>query len=134
MWRGLLPKAADMAAILGTCMDYTPFLEHFSAEAVAADTSVSSVAVTATGLQDFEVGKPASLLASLADLTGGQIYMNTDADVEKAIREAVEARKARYRLTFAAPVRNARYHRMRVLCTRAGAYIVGPRGYFAVAR
>jgi len=129
-----LPKAADMAAILGTCMDYTPFLEHFSAEAVAADTSVSSVAVTATGLQDFEVGKPASLLASLADLTGGQIYMNTDADVEKAIREAVEARKARYRLTFAAPVRNARYHRMRVLCTRAGAYIVGPRGYFAVAR
>jgi hypothetical protein len=87
-----------------------------------------------TGLQDFEVGKPASLLASLADLTGGQIYMNTDADVEKVIREAVEARKARYRLTFAAPVRNARYHRMRVLCTRAGAYIVGPRGYFAVAR
>jgi hypothetical protein len=87
-----------------------------------------------TGLQDFEVGKSANSLARLADLTGGQIYMNTDADVEKAMREAVQARKARYRLTFAAPVRDGKYHRLRVLCTRAGARITGPRGYFAVAR
>jgi VWFA-related protein len=129
-----LPKAADMAAIMGSCMDYTPFLEHFSAEAVSADTTVSSVAVTATGLQDFEVGKRANSLARLAELTGGEIYMNTDADVEKAIRKAVEARKARYRLTFAAPVRDGKYHELRVLCTRPGAHVAGPHGYFAVAR
>lgn len=115
-------------------MDYTPFLEHFSAEAVASDTTVSSVAVTATGLQDFDPGKPANSLARLADLTGGQIYLNTDADVGKAIRNAVEAAKARYRLTFAASVGDGKYHKLQALCTRAGAHVVGPRGYFAVAR
>lgn len=54
--------------------------------------TVSSVALTRTGLQDFltsEMGGP-----SRADL------YEYGADVEKAIREAVEARKARYRLTF----------------------------------
>lgn len=129
-----LPKAAGMAATLGMCMDYTPFLEHFSAEAVASDTTVSSVAVTATGLQDFDPGKPANSLARLADLTGGQIYLNTDADVGKAIRDAVEAAKGRYQLTFAASVRDGKYHKLQALCTRAGAHVVGPRGYFAVAR
>lgn len=114
-------------------MDYTPFLEHFSAEAVAADTTVASVALTATGLQDFDVGKSAYTLAQLADLTGGQIYMNTDADFEKAIHEAIAARNARYRLTFAAPVRDGKYHKLQVLCTRAGTRVVGPRGYFAAA-
>jgi VWFA-related protein len=128
-----LPKAADMAAMLGTCMDYTPFLEHYSAEAVASDTTVSSLAVTATGLHDFDVGKRAYLMARLADLTGGQIHVNSDADVEKAIRDAVDATKARYRLTFAAPVRDGKYHKLRVLCKRAGTHIAGPRGYFAVS-
>jgi VWFA-related protein len=129
-----LPNGAGMSAILGSCMDFTPFLEYFSTEAVAADTTVVSVAVTATGLQDFDVGKSANSLARLADLTGGQIYMNTDADLEKAIQEAVEARNARYRLTFAASVQDGKYHKLQVLCTRAGVHVVGPRGYFAVAR
>jgi VWFA-related protein len=129
-----LPNGAGMSAILGTCMDYTPFLERFSAEAVATDTTVASVALTTTGLQDFDVGKSANSLARLADLTGGQIYMNTDADLEKAIQEAVHARNARYRLTFVAPVQDGKYHKLQVLCTRAGAHVVGPRGYFAVAR
>ena len=129
-----LPKAADMSALLGTCMDYTPFLEHFSAEAVAADTTVASVSLTATGLQDFDIGKPANTLSQLADLTGGQIYMNTDADLEKAIQEAVVARSARYRLTFAASIGDGKYHKLQVFCTHAGAHVVGPHGYFAVAR
>jgi hypothetical protein len=120
--------------MLETCMDYTPFLERFSAEAVAADTTVVSVALTAKGLQDFDVGKSANSLARLADLTGGQIYINTDADLEKAIQEAVKARNARYRLTFAPSVQDGKYHKLRVLCTREGAHVVGPRGHFAVAR
>lgn len=123
-----------MSDLLATCMDYTPFLEHFSAEAVAADTNVVSVALTATGLQDFDVGKSANSLARLADLNGGQIYMNTNADLEKAIQEAVVARKARYRLTFAPSIQDGKYHKLQVLCTRAGAHVAGPRGYFAVAR
>jgi VWFA-related protein len=128
-----LPHAAGMSAILETCMDFTPFLEHFSTEAVAADATVVSVAVTATGLQDFDVGKSASSLARLADLTGGQIYMNTDADLEKAIQGAVVARNARYRLTFAPSVQDGKYHKLQVLCIRADAHVVGPRGYFAGA-
>jgi VWFA-related protein len=129
-----LPNGAGMSATLGTCMDFTSFLEHFSMEAVAADMAVVSVAVTATGLQDFDVGTSANSLARLADLTGGQIYMNTDDDLEKAIREAVEARNAHYQLKFAASLQDGKYHKLRVLCTRAGAHVVGPRGYFAVAR
>jgi VWFA-related protein len=128
-----LPNAAGISAILGTCMDYTPFLVRFGTEAAAADTRVASVALTATGLQDFDVGNSAYSLARLADLTGGQVYMNTDADLEKAIQEAVVARNPRYRLTFAASVGDGKYHKLQVLCTREGARVVGPRGYFAVA-
>ena len=65
--------------------------------------TVSSVAVTRTELQDFltsEIGGP-NRWADVCEY---------GADVEKAIREAVEATKARYRLTFAAPLRSAKYH------------------------
>jgi hypothetical protein len=54
--------------------------------------------------------------------------MNTDADLEKAIQEAVEARNARYRLTFEASVQDGKYHKLQVLCTRAGAHIAGRAG------
>ncbi len=117
---------AGMSAIVGTCMDFTPFLEHFSTEAVAADTTVVGVGPT-------ETGPYTDSLARLADLTGGQVYMNTDADLEKAVQTAVAARNARYRLTFAPSVQDGKYHKLQVLCTRSGTHVVGPRGYFAAA-
>lgn len=117
---------AGMSAIVGTCMDFTPFLEHFSTEAVAADTTVVGVGPT-------ETGPYTDSLARLADLTGGQVYMNTDADLEKAVQTAVAARNARYRLTFAPSVQDGKYHKLQVLCTRSGTRVVGPRGYFAAA-
>jgi VWFA-related protein len=115
----------------GTCMDYTPFLEHYSAQAAAVDTTVDSLALTATGLQDSDLTKRANTLAKLADLTGGKVYLNTDGDFEKAIREAVAARTARYQLAFAPSVQDGKYHKVRVVCTRAGVHIQGPTGYFA---
>jgi VWFA-related protein len=121
-----LPNAAGMSALEGRCMDYTPFLEHFSAEAVAADTTVVGVGPT-------ETGPYTDSLARLADLTGGQVYMNADADLEKAVQTAVAARNARYRLTFAPSVQDGKYHKLQVLCTRSGTHVVGPRGYFAAA-
>lgn len=106
-------------------MDYTPFLEHFSAEAVAADTAVVGVGPTETGPYTDSLA---------ADLTGGQVYMNTDADLEKAVQAAVIARNARYRLTFAPSVQDVKYHKLRVLCIRPDTHVVGPRGHFAVER
>jgi hypothetical protein len=126
-----LPTVAGMSDILKSCMDFTPFVRHFSAEAAGTDMTVSSVAVTATGLEDFEVGKAANTMTRLAELTGGQVYVNTDADLEKAIREAMEARASRYRLTFAGTVEDGKYHKLQVSCRRAGVRVVGPRGYFA---
>jgi len=120
-----LPNATD-TPLEGRCMDYTPFLEHFSAEAVAADTTVVGVGPT-------ETGPYTDSLARLADLTGGQVYMNTDADLEKAVQTAMAARNARYRLTFAPSVQDGTYHKLQVLCSRSGTRVVGPRGYFAAA-
>jgi VWFA-related protein len=129
-----LPNVLGMVSELATCMDFTPFFAHFSAEAAASDTTVSSVALTATGLQDFDIGKSASSLARLADLTGGRIYMNTDTDIERAIHDALEAVKGRYRLSFATPVPDGKYHRLRILCKRSGSHVAGPRGYLAARR
>jgi VWFA-related protein len=115
------------------CLDYTPFLQHFAAETAAAETTVSSVAVTATGLLDFERGTAANTLRQLADLTGGQLYMDKNSEVEKAIKAALLEAKGRYQLAFAAMAKDGKYHKVRVASTREGVHIVAPQGYFAVA-
>jgi VWFA-related protein len=127
------PRAPDMASLMMNCLDYTPFLEHFSAEAAESDTVVSSVAETETGLQDFVPGTAANLLKQLGDSTGGHVYLNTNREMEKAVREAVEASKGRYRLEFASASRDGKYHKVRVVCTRQSVHIVAPQGYFAPA-
>ena len=118
-----------MWALVGTCLDYTPFLAHFTAETAASDTRVSSVAVTQTGLQDFQLGTAANTLKQLGDLTGGTVYQDTDTG--KAVREAVETSKVRYRLEFAPAAWDGKYHKVRVACTREGVRIVAPQAYFA---
>jgi hypothetical protein len=113
------------------CLDYTPFLQHFAAEAAAADATVSSVAVTNNPLLNVARGTAANTLRRLADLTGGQVYVNVNSEVETAISDALSAAKARYQLAFPATARDGKYHQVRVVCTRQGVHIVATQGYFA---
>lgn len=113
------------------CLDYTPFLRHLGAEAAATDTIVSSLVVNAGGLLDFARGTPANTLRQLADITGGQVYLDRNGDVEKAIHEALLATGGRYQLTYAAEARDGKYHKVRVVCTRPGVRVVPSQGYFA---
>jgi VWFA-related protein len=115
------------------CLDYSPFLQHFGAETATADTTVSSVAVTATGRLDFERGTAANTLRQLANITGGQVYVDNNSEVEKAIKEALLEAKGRYQLAFAAIAKDGKYHKVRVVCTREGVHIVAPQGYFVIA-
>jgi VWFA-related protein len=114
------------------CLDYTPFLQHFAADAVAADTTVSSVAETNNpALENNERGTAVNTLRQLADLTGGQVYTSGNTEVEKAISETLRAARARYQIAYAATWHDGEYHKVRVVCTRGGVHIVAPQGYFA---
>jgi VWFA-related protein len=113
------------------CLDYTPFLQHFAADAAVADTTVSSVAETYSGQENYERGTAANTLRQLADLTGGQMYVSRNTEVEKAISETLQAARARYQITYAAARHDGEYHKVRVVCTREGVHIVAPQGYFA---
>jgi hypothetical protein len=115
------------------CLDYTPFLQHFATEAAVADTTVASVAVTNTPLLDVARETAANTLRQLADLTGGQVYVNMNSEVESATRDALSAAKARYQIAFPATDRDGKYHKVRVVCSRQGVHIVAPQGYFAPA-
>ena len=52
------------------CLDYILFFQHFSAEAVASNTTVSSVAVTDSGLQSFDRGTPGQHAAAVGRTHG----------------------------------------------------------------
>jgi hypothetical protein len=78
---------------------------------------VAACSAACNGTSGFRIGKSTNSLARSADLIAGQIYTNKDADAEKAIREAVEARKSRYRFTFGVPLRYGKYHKAR-FCAR----------------
>lgn len=111
------------------CLDYTPFLEHFAAEMAALNTTVSSVEIGA--LLVWTSGSPADTLQPLAKLTGGRVYEGANNDVEKAIEDALQGVRAGYQLGYAAPSRDGKYHKLHVVCTREGARIQAPQGYFS---
>jgi VWFA-related protein len=114
----------------GQCIDYTPFLRHFSAELDRTDTLISSVEETAEGsLPPADRGTSKDTLQQLADLTGGRTYSN--GETEKAIAQSLENARARYQLAYDAPAADGKYHKLRVACTRKGVHIDSQRGYFA---
>jgi VWFA-related protein len=115
------------------CMDYSPFLQHFAARLNKSNTTISSVEVTGEGaLPRTDSGTPADTLRQLAFLTGGRVFLDTNAEVEKAISESLTSSKARYQFTYTGPARDGKYHRLRVVCTREGVRIQFQQGYFAV--
>ncbi len=112
-----------------TCIDYSPFLRHFSAELARTGTSLYSVEETPIGgLPHAEPGSAKDTLQQIAGLTGGRMYSR--GEVEKAITRSLEDARARYQLVFEGAV-DAKYHKLRVTCTRKGVHVEAPRGYFA---
>lgn len=117
------------------CIDYSPFLQHFAGQLNESNTTISSVEVTGEGaLPRTDSGTPADTLRQLAFLTGGRVFLDNNAEVEKAISESLLSSKARYQLTYTGPARDGKYHRLRVVCTREGVCIQSQQGYFAVPR
>ena len=117
------------------CIDYSPFLQHFAAQLNESNTTISSVEVTGEGALPSTVsGTPADTLRQLAFLTGGRVFLDTNAEVEKAISESLISSKARYQLTYTPDRRDGKYHRLRVVCTREGVRIQSQEGYFAFPR
>jgi len=112
------------------CIDYTPFLRHFSAKLARIDTVVYSVEVNAEGaLPPADRGRAKDTLQQLADLTGGRMYSN--GEVERAISDSIKNARARYQLAYAAPLPDGKYHKLRVVCTQEDVRIESQQGYFA---
>jgi hypothetical protein len=112
------------------CLDYTPFLDRFSAELQEADTVLSSVEEIDSGaLRTDTAGSPKDTLQQLANSTGGRVYGS--GDVDKAVTQSLADVHARYELTYAAPPADGRYHKIRVTCSRKGVHIQAPGSYYA---
>jgi len=112
------------------CVDYTPFFQHISSELSRTNTVINSAQVIPEGWTPFtDRGSPTDTLRQLANLTGGRVY--TVNEVEKAITQSLVNARARYQLAFDAPSPNGKLHKLRVACTRNGARIDAPKGYWA---
>lgn len=114
------------------CVDYTPFLEHFSTELERSGTSFSSVEETGSELSTEMRGSRKDTLRQLANLTSGRKY--SSGDIKRAVADAMEGARGRYHLTYQAPQADGKYHSVRVVCRRKGVRIQAPQGYFADQR
>ena len=114
----------------GPCLDYTPFLRHFTTELDRNGALVYSVEDTVEGrLPPSGLGTSKDTLEQLATLTGGRMYIG--GEVAKAIAESLQDARARYQLAYDAPPPDGKYHKLRVACSRKGVRIEAQRGYFA---
>ena len=114
------------------CIDYSPFLRHFSAELARTGTNIYSVEETPSGgLPRADRGSAKDTLEQLTDLTGGRMYSR--GEVEKAITQSLEGARARYKLVFDGAA-DGKYHNLRVTSTRKGVHVEAPRSYFADQR
>jgi VWFA-related protein len=112
------------------CVDYTPFLQHFGTKLTRSDTVVYGVIVhSERAIPSTDRGRPRDTLQQLADLTGGRVYLNGEAD--EAIAQSFQDVRSRYQVAYDAPPADGKYHKVRVECSRKGVHVQAPQGYFA---
>jgi VWFA-related protein len=122
--------SGDCRRLRGKCIDYTPFLRHFSMTLEQTSTSIYSVRENVgSSLPPNERGTAEDTLHRLADLTGAPMY--SDGQTENAIVQSLENAPPRYQLGYEAPPPDGKYHKLRVVCTRKGVRTESRRGYFA---
>ncbi len=123
-------KCTDTCREQVKCIDYEPFLQHFSTELARTNTLMYTAENLPEGaMPPTDRGSSADTLRQLADLTGGRMYTGTNMDA--AITEAIKNARGRYRISIATANPNGKHHKLRVTCTRKGVRVEGPRGYFA---
>jgi VWFA-related protein len=115
---------------MAKCVDYTPFLQRFAGRLARTDTEFYTVMVDPQGaVFNSDRGRPKDTLIQLADLTGGKMYQH--GEIDTAITESLKAVRARYQITYDAPEPNGKYHKLRVECSRKGAHVEAPPGYYS---
>jgi VWFA-related protein len=120
-------------AAVAKCIDYTPFLQHFSANLTRSDTMVYTVMIDPeAAIFSKDRGRPRDTLEQLADVSGGQFYLH--GEIEKAIDQSQKDIRMRYQLAYDAPVPNGKFHKLRVECSRKGVRVVAPEGYYSELR
>jgi len=120
-------------AAVAKCIDYTPFLLHFSANLTRSDTMVCTVMIDPeSAIFSKDRGRPRDTLEQLADVSGGQFYLH--GEIEKAIDQSQKDIRVRYQLAYDTPVPNGKYHKLRVECSRKGVRVVAPEGYYSEMR
>jgi hypothetical protein len=112
------------------CIDYEPFLQHYSAELNTSNTLIYTAEDLPAGtLPPTDRGTSRDTLRQLADLTGGRLYPGTNMDT--AITESMKNARGRYQIAIAAPAPNGKHHKLRVTCARKGVHVEATKGYFA---
>ena len=107
----------------GEPYDYSPQLQRL---ATAIDRAGISISVVDQG-SDPGSGTLGTL-EQLTELTGGRIL--TDG-VEKAIVNLMTAARSSYRIEYAQPSADDKFHKIKVTCTRKGVRLQTKQGYYA---
>jgi VWFA-related protein len=107
----------------GEPYDYSPRLQRL---ATAIDRAGISISVVDQG-SDAASGTLGTL-EQFTELTGGRIL--TDG-VEKAIANAMTAARSSYRIAYAQPSADDKFHKIKVTCTRKGVHLQTKQGYYA---
>jgi VWFA-related protein len=112
------------------CVDYGPFLRKFTAQLVRTNTVINSVEVTREGtIPRADRGTAGDTLEQLSRQTGGKVYLNND--VGKAISDSFANARGRYQIVYAGASADGKYHKLRLVCARAGVHLQAQQGYFA---
>lgn len=119
-------------AAVAKCIDYTPFLQHFSGNLIRSDTMVYTVMIDPeAAIFSRDRGRPRDTLEQLSEISGGRFYLH--GEIEKAIDQSQRGIRARYQLAYDAPTPNGKYHKLRVECARKDVHVEAPEGYYAEA-
>jgi VWFA-related protein len=106
----------------GEPYDYSPWLQRL---ATAIDRAGISITV---GDQGSDAGSGSlGTLEQFTDLTGGRILR----DVEEAIANAMAGARSSYRIEYAQPSADDKFHKIKVTCTRKGVRLQTKQGYYA---
>jgi hypothetical protein len=114
-----------------TCIDYTPFLQHFAADLQHSGTSLYIVEETPYDqLPRTDSGSPRDTLEQLSLLAGARLF--TRGQIGSALNGALTDSLARFQISFAGAA-DGRDHRLRIVTTRRDVSIEGSKRYL-VAR
>ncbi|HEV2690728.1 MAG TPA: VWA domain-containing protein [Bryobacteraceae bacterium] len=99
---------------------------------LAATLQRGNIAMYPVGDSRREIGSQSmGMLNDIASRTGGRSHL--DMDVGTSIQQAMQDSRASYTLAFSPPVWDAKYHKVRVTCTRSGVRVLAPDGYYPFA-